>query len=180
MDEFRRQKIMPEPSEVPADIQKIIDVLKVKPEDIANLDPNLQQLRRADLLVKTPLSDPLTSVTEGEAYDIAKIAILGEIFTLRLPAKLPDGTLRFGAKPGDDYVTYGGLPATMTGISRLINILPAIDGKRAGQFVDAIKPAQPNIPVEMPREEKEGVMEWIRGKIFGRSKAEQNRYQGER
>lgn len=162
------------------EIQKLVDLLRVKPEDIANLDPNLQQLRRADLLVKTPLSDPLTAVIEGEAYDIAKIAILREIFTLRLPAKDKDGKLRSGARPGEEYVTYGGLPATMAGIARLIDILPAIDGKRAGQFVDAIKPAQPNIPVEMPREEGESWLDKIRGLIFGRSKAEQNRYQGER
>lgn len=171
---------MPEPSEVSEDIKRLMDTLKVKPEDIANLDPNLQQLRRADLLVKVPLSDPLTAVIEGEAYDIAKIAILKEIFTLRLPAKMPDGTLRPGAKLGENVVEYGGLPATMAGIARLIDILPAIDGKRAGQFVDAIKPAQPNIPVEMPREEKESMFEKLRGFIFGRSKAEQNRYQGER
>jgi hypothetical protein len=171
---------MPDPSEPPADIQKLVDLLKVKPEDIANLDPNLQQLRRADLLVKTPLSDPLTAVIEGEAYDIAKIAILKEIFTLRLPAKDEKGNFRPGARPGDDYVIYGGLPATMAGIARLVDILPAIDGKRAGQFVDAIKPAQPNIPVEMPREEKESIIEKLRNLVFGRSKAEQNRYQGER
>jgi hypothetical protein len=175
---------MPDQPEVSADIQKLMETLKIKPEDIANLDPNLQQLRRADLLVKIPLSDPLTAVIEGEAYDIAKIAILKEIFTLRLPAKFSDGPLRGtprpGAKPGEDLVVYGGLPATMAGIARLIDILPAIDGKRAGQFVDAIKPAQPNIPVEMPREEGESMFEKIRGFIFGRSKAEQNRYQGER
>jgi len=166
------------PDDQPDDFKRLIELLKIKPEDIANLDPNLQQLRRADLLVKTPLPDPLTSVTEGEAYDIAKIAILCEGFTLRLPAKMPDGSFRPGAKEGDKYLIYGGLPATMAGMARLIDILPAIEGKRAGQFVDAIKPAQPNIPVEMPREEKEGIVDWIKGKLFGRSDAEKQRYEG--
>jgi hypothetical protein len=145
------------------ELKGLVDLLKVKPGDVADLDPSLQQLRRADFLVKTPLYDPLTSVIEGEAYDIAKIDVLTEIFTL--PTKDASGK----------DVIYGGLPAVNAGVKRLINILPAIEGKRAGQFVDAIKPAQPNIPVEMPREEKEGWIDKIKGLIFGRHDEETQR-----
>ena len=148
------------------ELKRIVDLLKVKPGDVADLDPNLQQLRRADFLVKTPLFDPLTSVIEGEAYDIAKIDILTEVFTLKTKDDV-----------GKDVI-YGGLPATNAGINRLINILPAIDGKRANQFVDAIKPAQPNIPVEMPREEKEGIIDWVKTKLFGRHDDETARNAG--
>ena len=175
-------EIMDRIDQVKSDLQQLKELLGVKPEDISSLDPSLQQLRRADLLVKTPLPDPLTAVIEGEAYDIAKLEILVEIFTLHIPTSDLDTIRRIRAKPkpGEDYIHIGGLPATSAGVSRIVNILPAIDGKRAGQFVDAIKPAQPNIPVEMPREEKEGIFDKVRQMLFGRTKAEQNRYQGDR
>jgi hypothetical protein len=149
------------------ELSRLGDLLKIDPKELANLDPSLQQLKRADLLVNTPLPDPLTSVTEGEAYDIAKIAILENVFTLTVKKTNQDGK--------EVIVTYGGLPATMGGIKKLTDILPSIEGKRANQFVDAIKPAQPNIPVAMPREEEEGILDKVRRLIWGRGEAESER-----
>ena len=156
-------------SESPAsrELSRLADLLKIDPKELANLDPSLQQLKRADLLVNTPLPDPLTSVTEGEAYDIAKIAILERVFTLPVN--------EINAEGKEVLVNYGGLPATLAGIRRLTDILPSIEGKRANQFVDAIKPAQPNIPVAMPREEEEGFLDKIRRMIWGRGEAESER-----
>lgn len=121
-----------------AALMKMADELQISGTDIQNIDPNLLHYQKSDKLVQTPVPDPLAVVTIDEIGTIAQIQILEKVFTIEIPMNEngeydPKGKMR----------KFGGLPGTMAGIDRFINLTPAIDGDRAELFAQSIKPAQP-------------------------------------
>ena len=149
-------------------LHKFADSLKISDSEVQNIDPALLHYQKSDKLVQTPVPDPLAVITEEENGTISQLEILEKVFTIEIPV---DENGFFDPK-GKQRKKFGGLPSTMSGVDRYINLTPAIEGERAELYAQSIKPTQPTMPQFMePKEPEKGfiskVTDWIGG-MFNR------------
>ena len=146
-----------------SDLNKYAESKGFSDEDITSIDPALLHYRKADKLVEVPVPDPLASVTEDEVGTIAQLEILERAFTIEIPVN-SDGEFDPKSKT---MKKFGGLPGTMAGVDKFVNLTPAIEGERAELYAKSIKPAQPTItePI-MQTDQEESWFDKIKG-FFG-------------
>jgi hypothetical protein len=151
------------------DIRSFRNKISINPGDLKKIHPNLLHYDEANKLVEVPILDPLAHISPDEIGVIAQLSILERCFTVDIPVnahgvfdeeyRIPENvTLVLDKSIRVDgnrlWKTIGGLPGTMRGVDRFINLTPAIDGERAELFASAIKPMLPNrIEPEGPQEQ---------------------------
>jgi hypothetical protein len=130
---------------------KFADSLKISDSEVQNIDPALLHYQKSDKLVQTPVPEPLAVITEDENGTISQLEILEKIFTIEIPV---DENGHFDPT-SKKMKKFGGLPGTMAGVDKYINLTPAIEGERAELYAQSIKPAQPTVPQFMEQKEQE-------------------------